>query len=1400
MGSNNGKNTKKPGREKQQGKRRATAALGLKAAGGRLSGRADFPLVGLGASAGGIEALKIFFSSLPSDFEAGFIVVQHLDPDHESRLPRLLQQYTSMKVEEAADGMEVQTGHVYVLPPNKILQLGADRLVLKERSRQSVPFQPIDVFFQSLATGRGRRAIAIVLSGSGSDGIIGLQEVKEAGGMCLVQDPEEAEYDGMPRSAINTGLADFILPVEKMGTELLRYLRHCSFAGAEDSCALETSGSKELQEILVLLGRHLQYDFASYKQGTILRRIERRLSVRHVSNLQAYRRLLEEDPGEMEALARDLLITVTSFFRDPEVFKVLADRVLPDICRDAGPDKPVRIWVPGAATGEEAYSIAMVCFEALEKLGKEHCKLRIFATDADSRALEVARAGIYPATIAEDVSAERLACFFNKHRDGYRVKKALREAVTFSLQNLINDPPFAGLDFISCRNLLIYLTGETQKHILPLLHFALKPSGYLLLGNSEGVGKNTDLFQPIDKKMRLFRKKETPRVRLAGLSGSFALPTRSTRAMKRKGVSIRKMAEKLLIKNFVPCAVVINQQLDVLHYLGNTGFLKIPDGDPTSSLPAMLPALCRNPVRSLLSSMIDGGQNSGSTVLMGNMSSGKGGGRMEIVVRRLLPVEDGDRFYLAVFRELPLPARPPVEVPRESGPCTAHEQMIRQLEEELQFSHLSLEQTIEQLETANEELRVSNEEAMATNEEFLTTNEELEASQEELQSLNEELYTVNAELEEKVASLEQSFGDFDNLLTCGEVGAIFLDRELRIKKLTPAIESLFPQLHFSIGGKLEDLEGSLAGFFSLDDVRRVLQTSQPFEKEIETEDNRWCLLRALPYRTSDNHIGGVIITFTDVTEMKKMELQASRKAGFLTLLTDALPVRMTYVDTEERYRYANDLYFSWLDKPREKVLGFTLQEVLGDEVYGVVRPHIRQALAGKRSRLEAELDYNGAGRRHVLLECAPHFDDDSRVIGAFGVILDITERKKMEKELLELNRNLEQKIEERTSSLEKHMAQLRKLTLELTQTEQRERQQLARVLHDDLQQQLVAAGLRLDRLSAKLRIKVNQEILQEASELLDQASVTARNLASELRPLMLSEANFVEGLRWLADWMWQRFDLAVHLEVKDNFNPSLLPAELAAYLFSVVRELLFNVVKHAQVKSARIRLEIDHRSCLILSVIDQGVGSAPEVFKDLDDNTFLGSGLRGIKERISLIGGELSIRTSSGKGFRVDILLPYPTAGSNRLKCVSESKEFEDPEGLEEVVDQGAPPRKIRVLLADDHRIVREGLRMVLQEEEDFEVVGEAGDGKGVLQLARELRPDVAIMDINMPELNGIAVTRKLKELLPGISVIGLSVQDDAGTALAMKEAGACAYLVKSGPSEELCRAVRSCFAKEEGE
>ena len=1502
------KSTKKSTAAKQRGGKKNNAAAAHRGIASRPAVEVDFPLVGIGASAGGLEALQRFFRTLPPDCEAGFVVVQHLDPDHDSMLQPLLQRHTTMTVQEAADGMEVEAGNVYVPPPGKILLLAGSRLVLQERERQSI-HRPIDVFFQSLAAVRGAKAIVIILSGAGSDGTVGVQEVKAAGGMCMVQDPDEAGHAGMPQSAIGSGLVDFILPVEKMGGELLRYIRHRSYGETGDPCPDHAAGGNEVQEILALLGRHLQYDFASYKQGTILRRIERRLSVRHVADLAAYRRLLEEDGDEMEALARDLLITVTSFFRDPEVFAFMAGRVFPEICRHAGPDLPVRIWVPGAATGEEAYSLAMVCFEALEELGKERCQLRIFATDVDSRALECARAGIYPASIAADVPATRLARFFDKYQEGYRVKKSLRQAVTFSVQNLIKDPPFAGLDLISCRNLLIYLTGETQRHILSLLHFALKPGGYLLLGSAEGVGKNADFFQPVDKKKRLFKKKEMLRPRFSGLTGDFVRPGRfdGPRTVKRPVLGIRKIAEKQLLKNFTPCAVVLNRQLEVLHFLGDTSFLQIPDGNPTTSLPAMLPPLYRNSVRSLLHGMIDSGGRKGEIVVSRSMSDEKRAGKTEIAAQRLLGAKEEEQLYLVVFRELPFVPSLTADALQENGTCGLHEQVIRQLEEELQFSHVSLENTIEQLEAANEELKASNEEAMAMNEEFLSTNEELESSREELQALNEELSTVNAQLEEKIASLEQSTGDFDNLLACGDVGAIFLDRELRVKKLTSAVNTFFPQLPLGIGKKIEDLAGAFGGLFRPEDVRQVLETLHPFEKEIKTADDKWCLSRALPYRTPDDTVGGVIVTFTDVTDIKKMELQASRRSGFLQLLTDALPVRMAYIDTEERYRYVNDLYFSWLGLPREKVIGHTLEEVLGDEVYPSIKSYVGLALAGKRSNFETALNYQGAGFRNVLVECAPHFDDNGKVIGAFGVVLDLTPRKeaerknawlaaivqssaeaiiskdfngtvlswnkaaeriygysademiganisrifpegaieemkevleelrqghqvqpfetrrrrkdgalvdvllsfspisdssgtpvavsvlasdisgrkKTERELQELNRTLEQKIAERTSSLEQHMVQLRRVAMELTQTEQRERERLSKVLHDDMQQLLVAAGLRLERLEAKVKAKNQREILQETTDLLGQASTVARNLAADLRPPVLTGASLTEGLRWLMEWIWQRFDLAVHLEIADNFNPSFLPAELAAYLLGVVRELLFNVVKHAQVKTARLKIGLDPRQCLVLSVVDHGVGSEKRQIEELETSS-KGMGLRSIRERLELMGGTLSVITGAGKGFRVDILFPYPSAAENGVVCHPIANENET--GPEPPVD------KIRVMLVDDHRLVREGMRLVLEDEKGLEVVAEAGDGREAVQTAIQSRPDVIVMDVNMPELDGIEATRQIKQQLPKVSIIGLSMDGDANLVRTMLGAGACAYLEKDGPADELARTIRGCY------
>ncbi|MEJ2691093.1 MAG: PAS domain S-box protein, partial [Deltaproteobacteria bacterium] len=630
-------------------------------------------------------------------------------------------------------------------------------------------------------------------------------------------------------------------------------------------------------------------------------------------------------------------------------------------------------------------------------------------------------------------------------------------------------------------------------------------------------------------------------------------------------------------------------------------------------------------------------------------------------------------------------------------------------------------------------------------------------------------------------------------------------------------------------------------------------------------------------------------------------------AGFLQLLTDALPVRMAYVDTEERFRYANHLYYSWLGLPKDEVIGATILEVLGQGVYKGIRPYIRKALGGERNRFETEIEYRNHGKRQVVGECAPHFDENGQVIGAFGLIFDITDRKeaerknawlaaivqsstyaivskdfdgtvrswnrgaeqiygysaeemignmidrlypaemredilatvkelrqghqvppfettrlrkdgtvvdvllslspilgssgkpiavsvlatdisarkKAERELQDLNRNLEEKIEERTRSLEQHMVQLRKVAMDLTQSEQRERERLSAILHDDMQQLLVAAGLRLERLEDKLKDENQQEILQEAANLLGRASSVARNLANDLRPPMLSGVSLTEGLRWLVEWTWQRFDLAVRLEVADNFNPDSIPRDQAAYLLGVVRELLFNVVKHAQVKIAKVRLDDNHRNGVMLSVEDHGVGSESRQLDQLAESV-KGVGLRSIGERLGFMGGSLSIETGAGKGFRVEISLPYAKSNVIRKRCGSMSGK--------KVSSSPSNVRKIRVMLVDDHHLIREGLRLVLEDEGDLEVVAEAENGRQAVLEASRSRPDVIVMDINMPEMDGIEATRQIKKVLPGTCVVGLSVDGDSERLPTMLEAGACAFLEKDGPTEELLRTIHRCF------
>jgi len=1069
-------------------------------------------------------------------------------------------------------------------------------------------------------------------------------------------------------------------------------------------------------------------------------------------------------------------------------------------------------------------------------------------------------------------------------------------------------------------------------------------------------------------------------------------------AVVASSADLQKAAWRQMLRYYCPAGVIVDRHGRIVHFIGETGcFLQNPSGEPTLDLLSVVQPVLREAVRSVFASVVESGQDRVSREAFCRISPSSVQTRVQVEARPLPPSASDVPLYTVVFR--PLSDVKCVTADTSEGARNRKEngQILRQLEENL----FVLREDLLQVETEGRQLRALKDE-------------------------------IGAEL--------------DSLLSGFEGGVLVLDEGLRVRRFSSSLGKLLKMTDSDLGCYIEPAADETAGFQLVEDARQALLEETTVAREVQTVEEQWYLRRIVPYRSKDASVSGLIVTYSDVTLIKKVALAANQKAGFLQLLADALPVRMAYLDTEERYRYGNELYFSWLGMPREKVLGKTLMEVLGQETYTQVSQYVKRALAGKRSRLEIGLQYASAGFRQVLLECAPHFDEKGKVIGVFGVVFDISERKesernnawlaaivqssadaviskdfdgtvrswnraaeliygysaeemvggnisrifspemvedmeaiiarlregqrvppfetkrlrkdgtvidvmltlspildsngvavavsaissdisgrkamesalrerellhrtigetvpfgtwtadvsgrwthvadiflrtsgmtmeqaagfgwlemvpeaerqrvkgewlrsiesgedwncefrfqgadgklydifsigrpvrdeagallywagfhldntaqkRVEKELQELNRTLELKIAERTNALEQHMVQLRRLTLELTQTEERERQRLAKVLHDDLQQLLVAAALRVERLETKIVDENLQDILFETEDLLGRASSTARNLAVDLRPPVPGDANLLNGLRRLVDWIWQRFDLAVHLEIIDNFDSNLISAELAAYLLATARELLFNVVKHSQVKNATLHLGLDEMHNLRLAVLDQGVGcKAEDIWKE--ENSSIGTGLRTTRERLQLMGGDFNVRTGPGKGFQVEISMPF-LSGDEKEKTedVSEGARQAGEAVEKKPAGQRSSEQRIRIMLVDDHSIVRDGLRMILQEEGDFEVVAEAANGGEALVLAMEKRPDVVIMDINMPEMNGIVATRLIKKKMAATRIIALSINDDSTSINAMREAGACGYHLKSGPAEKLCSIIRSCVREQE--
>ncbi|MDX1689043.1 MAG: chemotaxis protein CheB [Candidatus Promineifilaceae bacterium] len=953
----------------------------------------SLPVVAVCASAGGLEAFQEFFRHMPAHGDMAFVVVQHLAPESESHLPELLARHTEMPVSFISDGQRVQANTVHVLPPDAELGIMHGSLQLMDPIRPDGHDLTIDVFLRSLADDQRERAICLILSGTGTDGTLGLKAIKEHGGLALVQDPDTAEYPGMPRSAAETGLADAVLPLAEMPQRLLAYEQRAVPPPAPAAPAFPTD---RLNKVFLLLRSQTGHDFAQYKKKTLQRRLERRMTITQVPDVDAYVTLLQRDPDEVEKLFREFLIGVTQFFREPEAYAALKDEALPALFVDRAGDEPLRAWVPACATGEEAYSLAILLEECKEAFESTHT-IQIFATDIDDHAIEQARRGRFPASIAADVSPERLQRFFVQEDHTYRVKEEIRKSVIFAEQNLLQDPPFSNLDLISCRNLFIYIDTESQKNTLAMFHYALEEEGILFLGPSENVAGLTDLFVPVNDKWRIFRRApgKTPLWRRQAFL-SRPRPETGQREAKTETApdraphrAERTLIEEMLLDHFAPAAVLIDDNYDIHYTHGPIDrYLKVAAGEPRLNVLEM----AREGLKAALITTVTGARDDQETVSQDGVTVQTNGESevIDVIARPVATARPG--HVLLVFDRI---TPQPKTAPPAEGAGEEEKPRVEALRRELSATRQRLQSTIQELQISNEELRSTNEELQSSNEELQSTNEELETSREELQSVNEELNTVNSELQERNQALIKANNDLNNLLRGTEIATLFLDNHLNIRRFTPSTTEIVNLIDADTGRPLKHIASNLRDADLVEEAEYVLETLNTVEKEVQTDDGHWFNMRILPYRTARNAIEGLVLTFAEITDQKETEAELRAERALARGIVNAVDASLLVLDEAFRVVSANHSFYESFYTDAGATVGKTLYE-LGNGQWDF--PELRELLqevvdgpAGETVTYDLEHDFPHIGRRTVHLEARLlEVDDESQMI--LLTIEDVSDR------------------------------------------------------------------------------------------------------------------------------------------------------------------------------------------------------------------------------------------------------------------------------------------------------------------------------------------------------------------------------------------------------------------------
>ena len=1203
----------------------------------RLKRPGGFMLVGIGASAGGFRPVMEMFRRLPADSGMAYVVILHLSPTHKSALDEVLQKQTTMPVTQIEDAVKVEQNHVYVIPPNKNLLLEDGIIRLAEPDHTPGARVPIDFFFRSLAEIYRNNAIAVLLSGAGADGMLGMRRIKEQGGLTIVQDPREAEQQSMPSSAIHAGVVDFVLPVAEIPDKLVALRQNAEkiVLPPPEPPPVRDKAGDTLREVLALVRARTHHDFGNYKRSTILRRIERRLQVNEVSDLTEYLSFIHQHPEEVTALLHDLLISVTNFFRDPKAFERLENDVIPKLFHGKGAGDQVRVWATGCATGEEAYSLAILLVERAAKM-VDPPKLQVFATDIDEEAIQRARHAVYPETIVADVSPERLQRFFTKEDSHYRVKKAIREIVLFAPHNILRDPPFSKLDLVTCRNLLIYLTREIQERVIEIFHFALRPDGFLFLGSSETAESATALFTPVDKRLRIYRRRvETNAAHglpLPPQSGrwevrALRLPVRGTSTQPTVG----DLHQKRLLEQHAPPSVLVNEEYDILHLSGNAGrFLRFAEGEPSRNLLKIVPEALRYELRAALMAARDRGLSSQSSNVRVTLDGEEI--RLNVTVDPITEPGAAQGFLMVIFNE----AKPAL-IPGAQGHLTAGAmaeetgtaQVIHQLEEELQSTREQLRASVEQYETSLEELKASNEELQAINEELRSATEELETSKEELQSVNEELTTVNHEYREKLDEISRTNSDLQNLMASTAIGTIFLDRGLTIKRYTPPAQELFNIRSSDLNRPLSHFTHKLNYDEMADDARRVMDTLQTIEREVSSADGLWFIVRLVPYRTVEDRIDGVVLTFVDISDRKRAEqererllAELDRQRAFLAGIVRQMPVGIIIAEApggrlilgneagETIWRHA------FIASESIDEYGDYKGFYVGGHPYPASEWPLARSLRNGETVIGEEIDYErGDGTRGCMsVNSAPVYGSDGQMVAAVMAFYDIPERRDERRRRMSMRR--------------------------LVTALEDERRRISRELHDQLGQQLTVLKLRLEALLAQTGYAGLRDDIEHTRKLVEAIDRDVDFMAWELRPSALDDLGLPTALaNFVQEWK-SHAGLRAEFHASGLVNQRLSP-EVETMLYRIAQEALNNVLKHAQATQVEVMLE-RRGPQVVLIVEDNGQGF--DVSQTTGAGVRAGLGLIGMRERAAIAGGSFEIETAPGQGTTVFVRVPLVQA------------------------------------------------------------------------------------------------------------------------------------------------------------